>query len=51
MSTLVAHSSSVNRMIPTSPDRADRLLPPHNPSVVGSIPTGPTERHLHKYGV
>jgi hypothetical protein len=31
MSTLVAHPRSVNRMIPTSPDRADRLLPPHNP--------------------
>ncbi len=26
----------------TPPDRSDRLHPPHNPSVVGSIPTGPT---------
>jgi hypothetical protein len=26
----------------TRPDQADRLLPLHNPSVVGSIPTGPT---------
>jgi hypothetical protein len=30
-------------MNPTRPDYSDRLLPPHNPSVVGSIPTGPTE--------
>src|ERR1017187_4990277 len=30
------------RMNPTSPDQSDRLQPPHNPSVVGSIPTGPT---------
>jgi hypothetical protein len=30
------------RMNPTSPDHSDRLQPPHNPSVVGSIPTGPT---------
>jgi hypothetical protein len=30
------------RTNPTSPDQSDRLLPPHNPSVVGSIPTGPT---------
>jgi hypothetical protein len=29
-------------MITTSPDHSDSLLPPHNPSVVGSIPTGPT---------
>jgi hypothetical protein len=31
------------RMIPTPPDHSDRLQPPHNPSVVGSIPTGPTK--------
>jgi hypothetical protein len=31
------------RMNPTPPDHSDRLHPPHNPSVVGSIPTGPTE--------
>jgi len=30
------------RMNPTSPDQFDRLQPPHHPSVVGSIPTGPT---------
>ena len=30
------------RTKPTPPDQSDRLLPPHNPSVVGSIPTGPT---------
>jgi hypothetical protein len=30
------------RMNPTPPDRSDRLHPPYNPSVVGSIPTGPT---------
>jgi hypothetical protein len=30
------------RMNPTSPDHSDRLQPPHNPPVVGSIPTGPT---------
>jgi hypothetical protein len=30
------------RTSPTSPDQSDHLLPPHNPSVVGSIPTGPT---------
>jgi hypothetical protein len=30
------------RMIPTPPDHSDGLQPPHNPSVVGSIPTGPT---------
>ena len=33
---------SVHRTKPTPPDQSDRLLPPHNPSVVGSIPTGPT---------
>src|ERR1039458_4725798 len=27
---------------PTPPDHSDRLQPPHNPPVVGSIPTGPT---------
>jgi hypothetical protein len=31
------------RMNPTSPDHSDRLQPPHNPSVVGSIPTGATD--------
>jgi hypothetical protein len=31
------------RTIPTSPDHSVRLPPPHNPSVVGSIPTGRTE--------
>jgi hypothetical protein len=31
-----------NRTSPTSPDHFDRLQPPHNPPVVGSIPTGPT---------
>ena len=30
------------RMNPTSPDHSDRMQPPHNLSVVGSIPTGPT---------
>jgi hypothetical protein len=30
------------RMHPTSPDHSDRLQPPHNPPVVGSILTGPT---------
>src|ERR1039458_7857336 len=29
------------RMNPTSPDQSDRLQPPHNPSVAGSIPAGP----------
>jgi hypothetical protein len=32
------------RSNPTPPDHSDRLLPPHNPSVVGSIPTGPTSK-------
>jgi hypothetical protein len=27
----------------TLPDHSDRMQPPHNPSVVGSIPTGPTD--------
>jgi hypothetical protein len=31
------------RMNPTPPDHSDRMHPSHNPSVVGSIPTGPTE--------
>jgi hypothetical protein len=31
------------RMNPTSPNHSDRMHPPHNPSVVGSIPTGPTK--------
>src|SRR5665213_3786628 len=30
------------RMNLTPQDHSDRLFPPHNPSVVGSIPTGPT---------
>jgi hypothetical protein len=30
------------RTEPTPPDHSDRMHPPHNPSVVGSIPTGPT---------
>jgi hypothetical protein len=34
------------RTSPTSPDHSDRLQPPHNPSVVGSIPTGPTMLHI-----
>ena len=34
------------RMNPTPPDHSDRLQPPHNPSVVGSIPTGPTMPHI-----
>jgi hypothetical protein len=29
---------SESRMNPTPPDHSDGLLPPHNPSVVGSIP-------------
>jgi hypothetical protein len=29
-------------MNPTSSDHSDGMLPPHNPSVVGSIPTVPT---------
>ncbi len=32
------------RTIPTRSDSTDRLLPPHYPSVVGSIPTGPTRK-------
>jgi hypothetical protein len=31
-----------SRINPTPPERSDRLQPPHNPSVVVSIPTGPT---------
>src|ERR1039458_4659266 len=34
------------RTNPAPPDQSDRAHPPHNPSVVGSIPTGPTERAL-----
>src|ERR1035437_5653051 len=30
------------KSIPTPRDHSDGLQPPHNPSVVGSIPTGPT---------
>src|ERR1022692_960671 len=29
---------------PTPPDHSDQMQPPHNPSVVGSIPTGPTSK-------
>jgi hypothetical protein len=36
---------NVTRTNPTPLDQSDRLLPPHNPSVVGSIPTGPTRRN------
>ncbi len=36
------------RMNPTPPDHSDRMHPPHNPSVVGSIPTGPTKRFVLK---
>ena|SRR5487761_1940767 len=36
---------NIPRTSPTPPDRSDRLHPPHNPSVVGSIPTGPTQPH------
>jgi hypothetical protein len=32
------------RMKSTPPDHSDGMQPPHNPSVVGSIPTGPTKR-------
>jgi hypothetical protein len=35
-----------NRTDPTPPDRSDRMHPPHNPPVVGSIPTGPTMLHI-----
>jgi hypothetical protein len=31
-----------HRTNPTPPDHSDRLQPPQNPPVVGSIPTGPT---------
>jgi len=30
------------RINPTPTDHSDRMHPPHHPSVVGSIPTGPT---------
>jgi hypothetical protein len=36
---------NVTRTNPTPPDQSDRLLPPHNPLVVGSIPTGPTKSY------
>ena len=29
------------RMYPTPPDYSDRIPPPRNPSVAGSIPAGP----------
>jgi hypothetical protein len=34
------------RTNPPSPDHSDRAHPLHKPSVVGLIPTGPTERAL-----
>jgi hypothetical protein len=34
------------RMNPTPPNHSNRMRPPHNPSVVGSIPTGPTKGGL-----
>jgi hypothetical protein len=34
--------NSDSRVNPTPPNQSDRLPPPHNPSVVGSMPTGPT---------
>jgi hypothetical protein len=37
------------RMNPTPPDHSDGLQPPHNPSVVGSIPTGPTNPYEAPY--
>ena len=37
------------RMNPTSPDHSDHLHPPHNPPVVGSIPTGPTMLHIRPH--
>jgi hypothetical protein len=36
------------RTKPTPRDQYDRLPPPHNPSVVGSIPTGPTSSTRHR---
>jgi hypothetical protein len=39
------------RMNPTSPDYSERLQPPHNPSVVGSIPTGPTRKNRARHSV
>jgi hypothetical protein len=33
-------------MNPTSPDHSDRLQPPHNPPVVGLIPTDPTPSYF-----
>jgi hypothetical protein len=37
--------TSDSRINSTRPDHSDRSLPPHNPVVVGSIPTGPTQPH------
>jgi hypothetical protein len=37
------------RMNPTPPDQSDPLQPPHNPPVVGSIPTGPTMLHIRPH--
>src|SRR5664280_3576080 len=45
------NGSSESRMKPTSPDHSDRLLPSHNPSVVGSIPTGPTKNNSLRYSL
>jgi hypothetical protein len=38
-------------MNPTRPDYSDRVLPPHNPSVVGSIPTGPIKKQVQKSAI
>src|ERR1035437_9615974 len=39
------------RTTPTPPDQSDRLLPSHNPSVVGSIPTDPTKNNSLRYSL
>src|ERR1035437_7451769 len=39
----------VFRTNPTPRDQSDRLLPLHNPSVVGSIPTSPTPSPPSRY--
>jgi hypothetical protein len=31
-----------SRTLPTSPDRSDEVLPLHRPTIVGSVPTGPS---------
>jgi hypothetical protein len=38
-----------HRTNPTPPDQSDHLLPPHNPSVVGSIPTGPSLQTITQF--